>query len=44
MIRVGIGVMLALGLQLVSSRFGIICCRLLYRPLYYVLVMYLRLK
>ena len=47
MVRVGIRVMLALGLQLVSSRFGIILCRLLYGPLYYVgplLVIYLRLK
>ena len=36
MVRVGIRVML--GLQLVSSRFGIILCQLLYGPLYYVLV------
>ena len=42
MVRVGIRVML--GLQLVSSRFGIILCRLLYGPLYYVLVIYLHLK
>ena len=38
MVRVEIRVMLALGLQLVSSKFGIICCRLLYGPLYYVQV------
>ena len=42
MVRVGIRVML--GLQLVSSRFSIILCRLLYGPLYYVLVIYLHLK
>ena len=42
MVRVGIRVML--GLQLVSSRFGIILCRFLYGPLYYVLVIYLHLK
>ena len=35
-VRVGIRVMLALWLQLVSSRFGIIVCRLLYVPLCYV--------
>ena len=44
MVRVGIRVMLVLRLQLVSSRFGIILCRLLYGPLYYVLVIYLCLK
>ena len=33
MVTVGIRVMLALGLHLVSSRFGIILCRLLYGPL-----------
>ena len=33
-----IRVMLVLGLQLVSSRFGIILCQLLYGLLYYVLV------
>ena len=33
MVRVGIRVMLALGLQLASSRFGIILCQLLYGPL-----------
>ena len=42
MVRVGIRVVL--GLQLVSSRFSIILCRLLYGPLYYVLVVYLHLK
>ena len=42
MVRIGIRVML--GLQLVSSRFGIILCRLLYGLLYYVLVIYLHLK
>ena len=42
MVMVGIRVML--GLQLVSSRFGIILCRLLYGPQYYVLVIYLHLK
>ena len=42
MVRVGIRVML--GLQLVSSRFGIILCRLLYGQLYYELVIYLHLK
>ena len=36
MVKVGIRVMLALGLQLISSRFGIILCRLLYGPVYYV--------
>ena len=36
--------MLAFGLQLVSSRFSIILFRLLHGPLYYVLVIYLRLK
>ena len=34
MVRVGIRVRLALGLQLVSSRFGIILCRLLYEKIY----------
>ena len=42
MVRVGIRVML--GLQLVSSRFDIIFCRLLYGPLYYVRLIYLHLK
>ena len=42
MVRVGIRVILAL--PLVSSRFGICLCRLLYGPLYYVLVIYLHLK
>ena len=41
-VRFGIRVML--GLALVSSRFGIISCRLLYGPVYYVLVIYLHLK
>ena len=40
MVRVGIRVML--GLQLVSS--SITLCRLLYGPLYYVLVILLHLK
>ena len=42
MVRVGIRV--TLGLQLVSSWFGIILCRLLYGSLYYVLVIYLHMK
>ena len=42
MVRGGIRVILAL--PLVSSRFGICLCRLLYGPLYYVLVVYLHLK
>ena len=42
MVRIGIRVML--GLQLAGSRFRIILCRLLYGPLYYVLVIYLHLK
>ena len=42
MVRVGIRV--TLGLQLVSSWFGIILCRLLYGSLFYVLVIYLHLK
>ena len=42
MVRVGIRV--TLGLQLVSSWFGIMLCRLLYGSLFYVLVIYLHLK
>ena len=43
MVRVGIRV--TLGLQLDSSWFGIVLCRLLYGSLYYyVLVIYLHLK
>ena len=43
MVRVGIRV--SLGLQLVTSWFGIILCRLLYGSLFYdVLVIYLHLK
>ena len=42
MVRVGIRV--TIGLQLVSSWFGIILCRLLYGSLFYVLVIYLHLK
>ena len=42
MVRVGLRV--SLGLQLVSSWFGIILCRLLYGSLFYVLVIYLHLK
>ena len=43
-VRVGIRVMPVLGLPLVSSRLCIILCQLLYGPLYYVLVIYSRLK
>ena len=41
---VSVGIRVTLGLQLVSSWFGIIVCRVLYGSLYSVLVIYLHLK